>query len=148
MIKITNPVDCCGCTACASICPHDAITMQPDTLGFLYPKVDETRCINCGLCEKVCAFNNSYDKSYNLDKPIAYAARHKNIHEVETSRSGATFIALSDYILERGGVIYGAGYTDHFRVVHKRATTKEERNGFKGSKYAQSDLSAVFRQIL
>lgn len=147
MIKITNPVDCCGCTACASICPHDAITMQPDTLGFLYPKVDETRCINCGLCEKVCAFNNSYDKSYNLDKPIAYAARHKNIHEVETSRSGATFIALSDYILERGGVIYGAGYTDHFRVVHKRATTKEERNEFKGSKYVQSDLNTVFRQI-
>lgn len=147
MIRITNPADCCGCTACASICTHDAITMQPDTLGFLYPKVDETLCTNCGLCEKVCAFNNSYDKSHNLDKPIAYAARHKNIHEVETSRSGAAFIALSDYIIERGGVIYGAGYTDHFRVVHKRATTKEERNEFKGSKYVQSDLSTVFRQI-
>lgn len=147
MIRITNPADCCGCTACASICTHDAITMQPDTLGFLYPKVDETLCTNCGLCEKVCAFNNSYDKSHNLDKPIVYAARHKNIHEVETSRSGAAFIALSDYIIERGGVIYGAGYTDHFRVVHKRATTKEERNEFKGSKYVQSDLSTVFRQI-
>ena len=38
MIEIQNPADCCGCTACASICTHDAITMKPDALGFLYPK--------------------------------------------------------------------------------------------------------------
>ena len=147
MIKITNPADCCGCTACASACPHDAITMRPDALGFLYPQTDETKCVNCGLCEKVCAFNDSYDKSLNLDTPIAYAARHKDMNEVESSRSGAAFIAISDYILENGGVVYGAGYTDHFRVVHKRAINKEERNEFKGSKYVQSDLNTVFRQV-
>lgn len=73
-----------------------------------------------------------------------YAVRHKNIHEIETSRSGAAFIAISDYVLEQGGVVYGVGYTDHFRVVHKRATTKEERNEFKGSKYVQSDLRDIF----
>ena len=66
---------------------------------------------------------------------------------METSRSGAAFIAISDYILENGGVVYGAGYTDHFRVVHKRATTKEERDEFKGSKYVQSDMNTVFRQV-
>ena len=63
------------------------------------------------------------------------------------SRSGAVFVALSDYILENGGVVYGAGYTDHFRVVHKRATTKEERDEFRGSKYVQSDLNEVFHLI-
>ena len=66
---------------------------------------------------------------------------------METSRSGAAFIAISDWILEQGGVVYGAGYTDHFRVVHKRAVTKEEREEFKGSKYVQSDLNTVFRSI-
>lgn len=147
MIKINNPADCCGCTACASVCTHNAIIMQPDALGFLYPKVDETLCIDCGLCEKVCAFNENYDKSCNLDKPQAYAARHKDMNEVETSRSGAAFIAISDYILEIGGVVYGAGYTDHFRVIHKRATSKEERNEFKGSKYVQSDMNTVFKQV-
>ena len=147
MIDIKNPADCCGCTACASICAHDAITMKPDTLGFLYPEVDKDKCVDCGLCEKVCAFNDHYDTSLNLDKPLAYAARHKDMEEMETSRSGAAFIAISDYILEQGGVVYGAGYTDHFRVVHKRATTKEERNEFKGSKYVQSDMTGVFRQV-
>ncbi len=147
MIKINNPADCCGCTACASICYYDAITMKPDALGFLYPEVDKEKCVDCGLCEKVCAFNDNYDTSLNLDKPLAYGARHKDMNEVETSRSGAAFIAISDYILEQGGVVYGAGYTDHFRVVHKRATTKEERDEFKGSKYVQSDMTGVFRQV-
>ena len=147
MIQIKDKADCCGCTACASICPKDAITMEPDTLGFKYPKVDLGKCIDCGLCEKVCAFNDNYDKSLNLKDPEIYAARHKDMHEIETSRSGAAFIAISDYILENGGIVYGVGYKDHFRVAHKRATTKEERNEFKGSKYVQSDLDGIFRQV-
>ena len=147
MIRITNPADCCGCTACASVCSHNAISMKPDTLGFLYPEVDKDKCMECGLCEKVCAFHDNYDKSLNLDKPEAYAARHKDMKEVETSRSGAAFIAISDYIIENGGIVYGAGYVDHFRVVHKRAVSKEERDEFKGSKYVQSDLTGIFRQV-
>ena len=147
MINIKDSADCCGCTACASICNHDAITMEPDALGFLYPKVDKSKCVECGLCEKVCAFNDNYDKSLNLQKPDAYAARHKNMDEVMKSRSGATFVAISDYILDQGGVVYGAGYKDHFRVAHKRATTKQERDEFRGSKYVQSDLTGVFRMV-
>lgn len=147
MIEIIDPSQCCGCTACAAACAHDAISMCPDSLGFMYPVVDPLKCVNCGLCEKVCAFNDDYDKTLNLSQPLAYGARHKDMNEVATSRSGAAFIAISDYILENGGVVYGAGYTDHFRVVHKRAVTKEERNEFKGSKYVQSDLTGVFRQV-
>lgn len=147
MISIKNKSNCCGCTACESICAHNAITMQPDALGFLYPIVDTSKCVECGLCEKVCAFNENYDKSLNLKQPIAYGVRHKDSQEVASSRSGAAFIAISDYVLENGGVVYGAGYSDHFRVVHKRATTKEQRNEFKGSKYVQSDMTGVFRQV-
>ena len=147
MINIDNPSDCCGCTACASVCTHDAITMQPDALGFLYPRVDESKCVDCGLCDKVCAFNDDYDRSLNLPQPDAYGARHKDMDEVATSRSGAAFIAISDWILKHGGAVYGAGYADHFRVVHKRAVTKEERDEFKGSKYVQSDLTGIFRQV-
>lgn len=147
MIQIIDKADCCGCTACASVCAHHAISMEPDTMGFLYPKVDIKKCTECGLCQKVCAFHPNYDKSLNLPEAQIYAARHKNIQEIETSRSGAAFIAISDYVLNQGGVVYGAGYTDHFRVVHKRATNKKERNEFKGSKYVQSDLRGIFPLI-
>lgn len=147
MIILSDVKDCCGCTACASICAHDAIMMEPDALGFLYPRVDESKCVDCGLCEKVCQFNDNYDHSLNFQEPMAFAARHKNIQEVMKSRSGAAFVAISDIILEQGGVVYGAGYKDHFRVAHKRAITKEERDEFRGSKYVQSDLTGVFRQV-
>lgn len=147
MIRIKDPKECCGCTACASICSHNAISMEPDALGFLYPKINESLCVECGLCEKVCQFNDNYDRSLNLPQPTAYAARHKDIGEVMKSRSGAAFVAISDYILEQGGIVYGVGYKYHFRVAHKRATTKEERDEFRGSKYVQSDLSGVFRQV-
>lgn len=147
MIQINKLSDCCGCTACKSICTHDAITMVADALGFLYPEVNKDKCVECGLCEKVCAFNSHYDTNLNLEEPLAYAVRHKNITEVNTSRSGAAFIAFSDWILEQGGIVYGAGYTPHFRVIHKRATTKEERDEFKGSKYVQSDMNTIFHQV-
>lgn len=147
MIQIDNPQNCCGCTACKSICPKNAISMEPDVLGFLYPKVDEEKCISCGLCEKVCAFNENYEKSSDFCEPLAFGARHKDMNEVESSRSGAAFIALSDWILDQGGCVYGAGFVEHFRVAHKRALTKSERNEFKGSKYVQSDLGNTFKQV-
>lgn len=147
MINITNKKECSGCTACASICPHSAIEMNPDVLGFKYPEVDKNKCVDCGLCDKVCAFKDNYDKTLNLPEPIAYAARHKNMYEIKKSRSGAAFIAVSDWILENGGCVYGAGYKGHFVVTHKRATTKEERDEFRGSKYVQSDLSGIFKQV-
>ena len=147
MISITNLSNCCGCTACASICSHEAIEMKPDVLGFKYPKVDKSKCIDCGLCEKVCAFNDNYDKSLNMPNPLAFAARHKDMSEIMKSRSGAAFVAISDYVLDNGGVVYGVGYKGHFVVSHKRATTKEERDEFRGSKYVQSDLNGVFKQV-
>ena len=105
MIDIKDKHDCSGCTACSSICPQKAITMKPDDLGFLYPEVDNTKCTDCGLSDKVCAFNDNYDKSLNISEPIAYAARHKDMSEMMKSRSGGAFAVLSDYILENGGVV-------------------------------------------
>lgn len=54
MINITNKQNCCGCSACATICPKRCITMAADNEGFLYPQVNKNICIDCGLCEKVC----------------------------------------------------------------------------------------------
>lgn len=147
MLNIQDRRDCCGCTACVNVCTHNAITMEADAMGFKYPIIDSLKCVDCGLCNKVCAFNDNYDKSLNISAPLAFGVRHKDVNEVATSRSGAAFIAISDWILDNGGVVYGVGYADHFRIVHKRATSKEERNEFKGSKYVQSDLGNIFKLV-
>lgn len=48
--------ECCGCTACYSICPVSAICMKEDEEGFEYPWIDSTICIGCCRCLKVCPF--------------------------------------------------------------------------------------------
>ena len=35
MIQIVNKEECCGCEACANICPHGCIQMTSDEKGFL-----------------------------------------------------------------------------------------------------------------
>ena len=54
MIRINNKVECCGCTACVEICPQKCIEMKMDEEGFFYPNVNESLCVNCGVCDKVC----------------------------------------------------------------------------------------------
>ncbi len=147
MISITDKAKCSGCTACFSICGKSAITMKPDVMGFMYPVVDMDKCVNCGLCEKVCAFSDNYKTPDNFDKPKPFAARQLNIQEIEKSRSGGVFAALSDWVLDEGGVVYGAGFDKSFRVLHKRADTKDGRDEFRGSKYVQSYMGDIFCQV-
>ena len=147
MPNLKKSAECCGCTACAAICGKGAIKMIPDSLGFLFPEVDYEKCIECGLCERVCSFNDQYQTPLNYSEPIPFGVRLKDISEVMKSRSGGAFKAFSDWVLQKNGVIYGAGYKNHFEVAHCRATTSEGRDVFRGSKYVQSNLDGVFRQV-
>jgi coenzyme F420-reducing hydrogenase beta subunit len=81
------------------------------------------------------------------DSVKAYAVRHKDLSVLSASQSGGVFTAISDVILRRGGVIYGAAFNSDFSVSHSRAETEEERDRFRGSKYVQSDMGDVFRSI-
>ncbi len=146
-IDIQNPADCCGCTACESICAHNAIKMEPDALGFLYPKVNNDLCVDCGLCQKVCKFQGEYIPDNSFEEPKVYGARHADIAELSKSQSGAAFWAFAESLLEKGYVIYGVGYDDNLHVIHKRVATIEECQELRGSKYTQSDLRGVFRAL-
>ena len=144
MIQISDKKSCAGCTACMAICPKRAISMVADDQGFQYPLIDSKACINCGLCNQVCPF----------DKPVratadqcAYAVKHTDPVVLQESTSGGIFTAVSDYVLAQGGVVYGAGFDDQMVVRHMHATNAEERNRMRGSKYVQSDLGDVFRQV-
>ena len=146
-IDIANPADCCGCTACESICAHNAIQMQADSLGFFYPKVDNDLCVDCGLCQKVCKFQGEYVPNNSFEEPEVYAVRHVDEAELARSQSGAAFWAFAESVLNEGWVIYGVGYDDKLHVIHKRVETIESCQELRGSKYSQSDLRGVFREI-
>ncbi len=146
-IKKIKKEDCCGCTACSSICSRGAITMEPDALGFLYPKVDENKCVDCGLCESICQFHEGYNRYDNYEQPLVYGCRHKSETELAKSQSGALSYAIIDRFLNENCAVYGVAFAHGFHVAHKRATSKQECLEFRGSKYVQSDLRGVFSLI-
>lgn len=134
--------DCSGCTACLNICKHDAITMEKDGEGFLYPIRNKDKCIECGLCEKICPFEYPI---YKNEHPIVYAAYDKK--ERGGSASGGIFYTIANFIIRQGGIVYGAAYDDNLQVKHVCAKTVKELECLRGSKYVQSDLNNCFKEI-
>lgn len=141
-----NKASCYGCTACVNLCPKQAVTMKTDEKGFAYPSIDETLCIECGLCQKVCPYGK--DISVKDFEQKYYAVQHVSKDIVYNSSSGGFYTALSDEVLACEGVVYGAYFDMGFVVRHGRATKRMERDRFVGSKYVQSDMADIMKDIL
>lgn len=135
MIRIIKQEDCCGCTSCAERCPQKCITMVSDYQGFLYPHIDTLNCIDCGLCERVCPIINTNSPIYPIKVLAAY---HKDESIRKDSSSGGVFTAIAEDIIKDGGVVFGARFDNHWRVVHSFTETVDGLSAFRGSKYVQS----------
>ena len=122
-----NKKDCNGCSVCALRCPIKCIDMIEDNEGFLYPKIDEKRCIKCGICKKVCP---NYTPKISL-KGDTYIAINNNTNEKRRSSSGGMFYPLARYAISKGGVVFGVTFNEelkHFNIVECNATyTKNTR---------------------
>ena len=143
-IELIKDVTCTGCMACLNVCPVGAISMQEDARGFYKPNIDRSKCINCGLCDKTCPILNQ--NSLDNIEPILYAMWAKDEIRLASS-SGGAFTILSEEILNRGGVIFGAAWDKDFMVVHKKAENEQELQTLKKSKYVQSFIGNSFRQV-
>ena len=145
MSKILDDLKACsGCYACQTICPRYCITMQSDEEGFWYPKINSERCIDCGLCRKICPVLR--DKKAEAS-PIAYAAYNKREEIRMASSSGGLFSLLAEYVIQRDGVGFGACFDERFHVVHQYTERKEELEKFRGSKYVQSKIGESYQKV-
>ena len=144
MINITDKHNCCGCSACASICPKHCITMQEDEEGFLYPQIDTATCIDCGLCEKVCPYLNASETNEPI---VSYAAKNTDEQVRSASSSGGIFTPIAEKIIASGGIVYGACFNDQWEVQHAKAETKQKLSAFRRSKYVQSSIGTTYKEI-
>lgn len=148
MVNIKEKKDCCGCSACYSICPQRAITMNEDDEGFLYPIIDKRLCINCRLCERVCAFDDEYFVRLNI---VTYkstkAAFSKNSKVHKDSRSGGVFYELANSVLNNGGMVFGVGFDDAFDAKTIQIKNPSELSKLQGSKYVQSNKGNSFLKV-
>ena len=143
MIHIEEKSKCCGCNACVQRCPKHCIAMREDEEGFLYPIIDESSCINCGLCEKVCPVLNQGEER----KPLkVYAAKNRNEEIRMQSSSGGIFTLLAEQIIQEGGVVFGARFDENWDVIHDYTETIDGLASFRGSKYVQSRVGETYKQ--
>lgn len=148
MIQLVEEKEnCCGCTACFSICPKHAIEMKEDEEGFLYPIIYDNLCIECGLCQKVCAFQHDSDPEADFEQRY-FAVRIRDKNALSSSSSGGVFTCLSDKVLAQGGTVFGAVFDKNFNVMHTTARTEKQRNRMRGSKYVQSDMKLAFTDVV
>lgn len=146
MIDQVKASECCGCKACMDACSHGAISFKEGTDGFQYPKLDQERCIQCGLCIKTCPILNRESPA----EPIAsnvLAAQCKDRTVRSNSSSGGIFSVLARMVLEKGGVVYGAALDGQMQLRHVKAEDCEGLSGLMGSKYIQSDTTGIYQSV-
>lgn len=133
---------CTGCAACINSCKHLSITMTENEQGFLYPVVDESKCIKCNLCKQVCPVNNPTIQNNHLH---VFAALVKNDAERARSTSGGIFACLAKRVIKAGGYVYGAILDKDLVVRHTEAHSIEELEQQRNSKYVQSEIGNTFQ---
>ncbi len=130
---------CCGCSACAAICPVQCIDMVEDATGFRHPVVDTLTCIGCQCCDMICPCENPREQDEALR--VCWM-QNKSPELLDKTSSGGVFPALAQQVLEKGGRVYGAAFSDDFEsVCHQRADCEKDLEKLLCSKYLQSNKS-------
>ena len=143
--EIANNKDlCCGCNACAVICPKQAIQMVENEVGQLYPLVDKNRCVNCSLCTKVCCEMNEVPKFIPCK---TVAATYKNKDVSARSSSGGIFAALAEAGIKSNGIVYGTCFTDSFKAEVIGIESMTDLHLLQGSKYVRSSMENIFFEV-
>ncbi len=136
--------DCCGCHACVNACPVQAVHMQYDAEGFLYPAVDKSRCIACEKCRAVCPILHMPAVSTVIE---SWACQTKDLAVRLRSSSGGIFATLAGAVLHQGGLVCGAAYTEDLSAVHLIISRQSELKKLQGTKYVQSTVGDCYSRL-
>ncbi len=148
MMVMKDKVDCCGCGACAQICPMHCIEMREDREGFKYPVIDRSRCIVCNACDKVCPIKKySESKSLEQCKIKAYGGWNKNEEIRSKSSSGGAFSLFAEAVINAGGRVYGAALNEKNEAIHIGVDSLSELQILRGSKYVQCNTGQTYVEI-
>lgn len=146
MIEIKNKVECCGCSACYSICPQKAIKIVEDEEGFDYPMINYDLCIHCNLCDRVCPIKQ---ESIKCQSKYTIAIQNKDEQIRKVSSAGGFVGALLNHWFEGNNIGYAVGYDEKNIPKFYRLTSIEECLKYRifSSKYVTCKIGDIFSDI-
>lgn len=123
--------------------------MTPDAEGFLYPEIQNPeKCIHCGKSEKVCPIINVDTIQIPAHNKEVYAGFVSEMDELQKSASGGVASAISQKIINEGGVVYGVAYNADFtKAEYRKAQTLAELEAFRSSKYILAEKGTIFSDV-
>lgn len=144
--------NCTSCGLCATVCAKRAILMHLDEEGFYRPTIDADLCNDCGLCTKVCYKFDSTVKMTTEEelkqKPL-FSAWATDDDVVRETTSGGIGDLLAHQLMKEDYKVVGVVYNeDAIRAEHKIASSEDELNSFRGSKYIQSYTFDAFKEMV
>lgn len=138
-----NNAECCGCSACESVCPQKIIKMLPTEYdGFSYPVIeDDDKCLGCNLCVKVCPMK--HPEKQECEKSFyAGITNDKNIWKESTS--GGVFTEICKLYSHKNPVIFGARWDEKIEVLMDYCEGVNLMTPFRKSKYVAAKSNGMF----
>ena len=139
-----NKLNCSGCGACAQICSKHAIDMVEDNEGFLFPILNQEKCVQCGLCDKICPEVNSHQSNVGEYKQCFAATNKDNDYSRMSATIGACTM-MAEYVLSIGGYVFGVILDeDEWKAKHRCIDNYSLLQEARNSKYIQSDTGSTY----
>lgn len=132
---------CNGCMACVEKCHRNAITIKDD-LKYYNALIDTKKCVDCGLCTKVCPRENDNDMS----KPKWWYQGWADSEIREHASSGGAASAIIRAFIKNGGYVASCLFDSGkfvFEVTNEMAVARK----FAGSKYVKSNPEKIYGKI-
>lgn len=139
---------CVGCMGCVTACAKGVLCASYDADQHLCPLVRDggKSCVDCGRCVSKCPVLTNARPEKRAGEPSVYAAWAKDDTLRSQSASGGAFIALAQYYIGLGWLVWGA-VLEGFSVHHECANDMDGLRRMQGSKYVLGDMTGVYAAV-
>ena len=144
-MELASKDSCTGCGNCRLVCKKNAVAFTRDGLNNIYPVIDSSKCVECGLCQKACPAINQVEK---ITPKQCYSCYATNKAIRKSSASGGVAQAVYRWCL-KNDIPFAGVYFDNKELTakYKLGLSEDDIHQFTNSKYTFSFMGNISEDI-